>query len=136
MELEGKIIRELKLEEGTSKAGNPWKKKGWVLETLGQYPRTVKFDVFGDRALTMTFEVGKTYAVSVDAQSREWNERWYTDLTAYASRLLDVAGGQAPQPGMNPMGTPSSFQNPQNPFGPQAPATDFSASDPSEDLPF
>ena len=43
MEIEGKIIRDLPLQEGVSRAGNPWKKKEWVLETFGQYPRQVCF---------------------------------------------------------------------------------------------
>ena len=49
MEIEGKIIRDLPLQEGVSRAGNPWKKKEWVLETFGQYPRQVCFHFFGDR---------------------------------------------------------------------------------------
>lgn len=124
MELEGKIIIDLPLEEGISKAGNPWKKKSWVLETMGQFPRRVKFDVFGDRVSTLTFELNKNYIVSVDAESREFNGRWYTDLRAFSAResqpSMDAAPGTqfgqpqpaaqqgyqapaqpAPQPGIN-----------------------------------
>ena len=35
MELIGKIVQVLPLQEGVSKAGNPWKKQEYILETLG-----------------------------------------------------------------------------------------------------
>lgn len=70
MEIEGKIILDLPEEGGTSKAGNLWRKKSWVLETFGQYPRKVKFDLFGDRIDQVRLEAGKSYKVSVDAESR------------------------------------------------------------------
>lgn len=137
MEIEGKIILDIPLESGTSKAGNLWKKKCWVLETFGQYPRQVKFDVFGDRAETLKFEVGKSYAVSFDLESREWNGRWYTDVRAFNCRLIENG-----MPTQN-MGAPS-FAQPQqplpqpetNPFAPQAGGVDFAKTDESDELPF
>lgn len=115
MEIEGIVIIDLPLEEGVSqRTGNAWKKKGWVLETLGgQFPRKVKFDVFGDRVNTFNLEMGKSYAISVDVESREFNGRWYTDLRAYNYRLLDNAGVAPGQQGgyHNPVG--------QQPAGPQ-----------------
>ena len=99
MEIEGKIILDLPEEGGTSKAGNLWRKKSWVLETFGQYPRKVKFDLFGDRIDQVRLEAGKSYKVSVDAESREFNGRWYTDLRAYAAQEMgappDAAGSRA-----------------------------------------
>lgn len=151
MEIEGMIIRDLGQIEGVSKAGNPWKKHEWVLETFGQYPRKVKFTVFGERSNTVTFELGKSYAVQVDIESREFNDRWYTDVNAFAARQLEAPTGMPGTPGM-PGGQPVSqpqfggapaapaFQQPaapaapaSNPFGP---APDFSQGDSQEDLPF
>ena len=43
MEISGKIIQVLDLQQGTSKAGNAWKKQEYVLETHDTYPRN---DVF------------------------------------------------------------------------------------------
>lgn len=79
MEIEGKIILDLPEEGGTSKAGNLWRKKSWVLETFGQYPRKVKFDLFGDRIDQVRLEAGKSYKVSVDAESHEFNGRCAPD---------------------------------------------------------
>lgn len=130
---------DLPMQEGTSKAGNHWQKKEWVLETINtQYPRKVKFHVFGDRATQLNFEVGKNYSVSFDLESREFNGRWYTDVSCYAMRALDGAAPQGAQPQTNqnfpPM--PEGMQRGSS-FGaaPAAKTPDFSGDD-SDDLPF
>lgn len=132
MEIEGTIVLDLPKEGGVSKAGNNWQKKSWVLETSGQYPRKVKFDVFGDRADTMKFEIGKSYIVSVDPESREFNGRWYTDLRAYAMRLSDAPDQFAP------VQQSSQFAQPVAPAAPAAaPVDPFSGADNNtDDLPF
>lgn len=120
MEIDGKIILDLGMQSGISKAGNQWKKKEWVLETFGQYPRKVKFHVFGDKADTMNIEVGNSYTLSVDVESREFNDRWYTDISCYAVRPF-VPGG-APQPGAYPQQGYPQQGYPQQPYAPQAAA--------------
>lgn len=135
MEIEGMIIRELGLVEGVSKAGNPWKKREWVLETTGQYPRKVKFHVFGDRSDTFNLELGKSYIFSVDLESREFNDRWYTDVSAYSYRPSETGAGAQPA---NP-----SFAQPAHQQQASSPAintatfdTDLSSGGSDEDLPF
>lgn len=153
MEIEGMIIQDLGGVEGVSKAGNPWKKHEWVLETIGQFPRKVKFHVFGEKANTLVFEPGKSYAIQFDLESREFNGRWYTDVSAFAARPLETQAPVAPQyaPGtygsvqpaaQQPQAPANPYANPYgqpapatNPF-PQSPAPDFSAGDSGEDLPF
>lgn len=149
MEIEGMIIRDLGETGGTSKAGNQWIKHEWVLETMGQYPRKVKFHVFGEKSRTLTFEPGKSYVLQFDLESREFNDRWYTDVSVYAARPADhpnvqpgsqssFAGATPSGQDINPYGSPQpGFQQPQasasNPFGGTA---DFSQGDNTEDLPF
>lgn len=119
MEIEGKIILDLGMQSGMSKAGREWKKKEWVLETFGQYPKKVKFHVFGDKADTIGIEVGNSYTLSVDLESREFNDRWYTDVSCYAARPYAPAGmppqGNFPQPGVYP----PQGAYPQQPYAPQ-----------------
>ena len=43
MEISGKIIAALPEQGGTSRTGNPWKKREYVLETQETYPRKVAF---------------------------------------------------------------------------------------------
>lgn len=129
MEVEGKIILDLGTQSGVSKAGREWKKKEMVLETFGSFPKKVKFHIFGDKADTMNLEVGNSYALSFDIESREFNERWYTDISVYAARPF-VPGGNPPQgqgyPQQGGYQQPYAPQQPayapQQPYAPQAPA--------------
>ena len=149
MEIEGKIILDIPMVEGVSKAGNAWRKKEWVLETFGQYPKKVMFNVFGDRVSTLNFQLGRSYAVSVDIESREFNGRWYTDVRAYAAR--ELTEGQpmgsapmgdpmsaAPAGGYPPYGTPVAGMGgaPQGGFGGQQPTSFAPQGNDSDDLPF
>ncbi len=83
MEIKGKIIHILPLQEGVSKAGNPWKKQEYVLETLDQYPKKVCFDLFGDKADQYRAEIGDDVTLSFDIESREYNGRWFTSIRGW-----------------------------------------------------
>lgn len=146
MEIEGRIIIDLGFQSGTSKAGNPWKKREMVLETLNtQYPRKVKFHLFGDRADTIQLEVGRSYRLSVDVESREFNGRWYTDLNCYAAaesgsdtmpNYPQGGFGQPAQPAYQ-QPAPQNFQQPaQQPMaGAPSPFPPADTNE-SDDLPF
>ena len=71
MEVTGKIIVALTEMSGTSKAGNPWKKREYVLETQETYPKKVHFDFFGERADQSPLAVGDVVRLSFDIESRE-----------------------------------------------------------------
>lgn len=83
MELTGKIIASLPLESGTSKSGTPWQKKTFVIETEGQYPKKVAFTLFGEKVTQHATPVGDTVTVQFDLESREYNDRWYTEARAF-----------------------------------------------------
>ena len=144
MDFQGKVIQFLGETTGTSKAGKPWKKKEWVVETLSQYPRKVKIQCFGDRSDAINLEPGKDYTLYVDLESREFNGRWYTDVSLF--RADEIAGGQ-----QGPFQQPSQqfqpgYQAPQQSYGAPygTPASSFPGSqsfeaapdDSDEDLPF
>ncbi len=92
MDIEGKVIIDLPLQEGISKAGNPWKKKEWVFETFGNFPKKIKIYLFGDRVNNIPLEIGKCYLFSIDIESREFQGRWYTDVSCYAAREITGPG--------------------------------------------
>ena len=48
MEITGKIIRVLPEKSGQSARGG-WRKQEYILETQGQYPKTVCFMAWGDK---------------------------------------------------------------------------------------
>ena len=117
MEVQGKIIQKLPLQEGTSKAGNAWRKQVYILETLENYPKKVAFDFFGDRInqYDSICEVGATITLSYDIESREFNGRWYTDIRGWKAERYDPSAAPAP-------GAPAAGQQPyaQQPY-PQQP---------------
>lgn len=143
MELIGKIVQVLPLQSGTSKAGNPWQKQEYILETLGtQYPRKVCFNLFGDNVNKFPLQVGQEVTVSIDVESREFNGRWYTDVRAWnvvqGIQLPGVAAPapaayNAPQPSAPGAPVASGVPAPPAPAAPAAPAGSVGAAD---DLPF
>ncbi|WP_299354966.1 DUF3127 domain-containing protein [uncultured Porphyromonas sp.] len=144
MELIGKIIQILPLQEGVSKAGNPWKKQEYILETLGtQYPRKVCFNLFGDNVDKFPMQVGQDVTVSIDIESREFNGRWYTDVRAW-NVLNGVQLAGAPAPGFAAAPTqpaapaPGFASAPAQPAPQAAPAQPSPAAipTPADDLPF
>ncbi|MDE6526813.1 MAG: DUF3127 domain-containing protein [Muribaculaceae bacterium] len=98
MEIKGKIIHALTEVSGTSKAGNLWKKKEYVLEnTDGQFPRKVAFTCFGDNADKINLQVGQTATIYFDIESREWNGKWFTDIRCWRADV-EPEGAAAPAP--------------------------------------
>ena len=78
MEIKGKIVQILPLQGGQTKAGGEWKKQEYILETEGQYPKKVCFNLWGDRIEQYPVVEGEEVTVSFDLDSREFNGRWYT----------------------------------------------------------
>jgi hypothetical protein len=82
MEINGKIIALLPAQSGQGKNGT-WKKQEYILETTGQYPKKVCFAVWGDKIDQFNVKPGDSVEVSFDVESREYNQRWYTELKAW-----------------------------------------------------
>lgn len=96
MEVIGKIIVDLPMQSGTSKTGNAWKKKEYVLEnTDGQFPRKIAFTCFGDNADKINLQIGQVATIYFDIESREYNGRWYTDIRAWRADV-EQPGAAAP----------------------------------------
>ena len=82
MEITGKIIEILPEKSGQS-ANGEWRKQEYVLETETSYPKKICFVVWGDKIELFNLKKGESVEVSVDLESREYNERWYTDVKAW-----------------------------------------------------
>jgi hypothetical protein len=142
MNVIGKIIVALPEMSGQSKAGNQWKKREYVLETLENYPRKIHFDFFGEKADQFPLQVGQVINLSFDIESREYNGRWYTSIRGWKAEDAP-AGMPAGMPGAAPMADPygapmappAGYGAPSNlgAFPPPPATVDPGASD---DLPF
>lgn len=127
MEITGRIILALPEISGTSKAGNPWKKREYVLETQETYPKKVHFDFFGERADQYPLNVGDNVRLSFDIESREYNGRWFTS----------IRGWKAEKTVVNPQQESVSAPIPVSNAVPASPMPDFSQNEgENDDLPF
>ena len=90
MEVSGKIIAILPEATGQGKNGM-WRSRDAVLETEGQYPKKVVFNLFGDFIDKFPFAIDNIVTVHFDIDSREYNGRWYPSIKAWK---VDVQGGQ------------------------------------------
>ncbi len=145
MEITGKLIQLLPEVSGESARG-PWVKGGFVIETEGDYPRKVAFVAFGEERVAMakSIPMGSLVQVTFNAESREFNERWYTDLRA--SRIQPFVPGQMPAAatGYAWQGAAPAAAQPTAPAQPAAApaepanfaAAPQMASSPDDDLPF
>ena len=83
LEISGKVIQVLPEQTGTGKNGQ-WVKQEFIIETQEQYARKICFSAWGEKASTVkNLKPGTIVNVSFNAESREFNGRWYTDLRAW-----------------------------------------------------
>lgn len=94
LEITGKVVRVLPEQSGRSaKTGNDWKKGGFIIETESNFPKKVCFTAWGDLTSQInSLQAGQNVKVSFDVESREFNERWYTDLKAWKIDSADNTG--------------------------------------------
>lgn len=104
MDLTAKIVQVLAPITGQGKNGE-WRKQNIILETDGMYPKKVCVTIWGDKISESVLKENTMVTVSFDAESREYNGNWYTDLRAWrvepAGEGMPVAAGQlqgAPTP--------------------------------------
>ena len=108
-------------------------KQELIIETLEQFPKKVCLMCWGDRVNDAnSFFVGQTIKAQIRIESREFNGKWYTDVTAFRLELDQPVAqqpvGQMPQ-------QPNQMQ--QQPLPPMPPMNDeYFASDNGDDLPF
>ena len=119
LEVEGKIVRKLPVQQGQSARG-PWSRQDFIVEYQeGNYPSQVCFDVWGEDKVhdLEKYQIGDTVKISFNLSSREYNGRWYNDIRAWR---IEPVGNNAPAPA-----------------APAAPAVEVpSGDDSTEDLPF
>ncbi|HLR89626.1 MAG TPA: DUF3127 domain-containing protein [Balneolaceae bacterium] len=94
IKLSGKVVQILNEQGGEGKNG-PWRKRDFILEIPGKYPRKVCITQWGDQIDKNPVEQGAVVTVSVDIQSREYRGNWYTDVKAWR---VERAEDSRPEP--------------------------------------
>ena len=94
LQITGKVISLLEEKSGTGQNGE-WRHQDFVLETSGEYPKKICIGQWGDKIDELGVTVGETLTAHINLRSREYNDRWYTDVTAWrVEREGQVATGR------------------------------------------
>lgn len=115
MEITGKIVQILPEETGEGKNG-PWKKQNFILETQEQYPKKVCITVWGDKVNLQNFGENEIVTASINIESREYNNRWYTDVKAWRVIKADAGAESPPDYGNIPPETKPPLESEDGPM--------------------
>lgn len=102
MNVKGRVLLVLPEQTGTSAKG-AWKKKEFVIETAGQYPKKIHLTLFGKAADAIHPRVGDEMDCSIDISSREYNGRWYTEINCYKAEGFTGNLGTKPAEPQHPI---------------------------------
>ncbi len=94
MELAGKLVQTLSIVTGTSAKGE-WKKQEFIIETAEQYPRKICIVAWKDKVDEVNaLEIGETITCHINIESKEHNNSWFTNITAWK---IEKGGGNEAQ---------------------------------------
>lgn len=85
LEITGKVIAVLPEQSGTSAGGKSWTKQDFVIETEDQYPKKIACTAFGEKVVPIASKltIGQEITVHINIESREFNEKWFTNVSAW-----------------------------------------------------
>lgn len=124
MELKGRITHVLPEQSGEGRNG-PWRKKEYVIEMPGNFPKSVCFEIWGNNIDAFNIQQGEEITASIDLESREYNGRWYTNVKAWRVTREQAASSA---PVSAPPKVDSSWPSPDDEIS--TPSEEF------DDLPF
>ena len=81
-QITGTITAKLELQTGEGQKGT-WRKQTYILNTGGNHPKDIAFDVWGDKIESFAIRNGDQVTVTIDIASREYNGKWYTNIGAW-----------------------------------------------------
>lgn len=94
METKARLTQITNASEGTSAKG-AWRKATAIFETQEQYPKTIAVDFFNAKLDEVTkIPLGTVCTVKFDISSREFNGKWYTNLSGFG---IEPQAQQQPQ---------------------------------------
>ncbi len=97
--VKGKVHSILPEQKGTSARGE-WKKQDFVVETTDdQFPRKICFTLFNDKTSSLEkIEPNMEVEVSFSIESREYNQKWFTNVNAFRIEKVTSENPQAITP--------------------------------------
>lgn len=130
LELTGRINKIFPEVSGQGKTGNSWIKQEFLIETQDQFPKKVLVAAWGNVIDTLRqFSEGQEVKVSINLESREYNQRYYTDVKAWRIEASN-GGGNSGGSNYSKPASSNSYGNQSSPNVVEAPAPQ------ADDLPF
>lgn len=111
MNFKGIITAAMPVASGTSKNGKEWKRASYILQydnSNEQYPKSVLFDVMGDKIEQLNIKQGVEYEIEIDFTTREYNGRTYMSASCWKATPT-----QQPQQAPAQQGWEQMYQQPQ-----------------------
>lgn len=138
MEIKGKIYHVGSIESGKSeRTGNEWQRQNFVVEVqTGNFYKKISLNIMGAslERFGHLIEKGKTVNVSFDINAKEYNGRWYNELTVWLITEDNTEANKAATTVHTSDGkTVESGQTETSPFPPM---TDDNGTPIDEQLPF
>jgi hypothetical protein len=97
LELTGKLVKILPEITGQGKNGT-WMKQEFIVETFDQYPKKICLSAWGDKVADLKqYAPGDVLKLSLNLESREYNDRWFTEARAWRIETGDEGSANAPQ---------------------------------------
>jgi len=82
MTIQGTIKKILPVESGVSN-GNTWKNQLIIIEQGGEYPKQIAVKINPEKVDINQFAEGESITAHINIESREYNDRFYTDVKAW-----------------------------------------------------
>ena len=116
MDFTGKIIFALPAKSGLKKNGESWKSQEFV-NTEGQYPKKMCFNVFGDDKIkSFDIKLGEELKVSFDIDAKQWQDRWFNSINAWKVEKVGAPSNNAIQSNPDTATSPKNGDDSSLPF--------------------
>jgi len=76
-------IKQIKPVESGVSNGNTWKNQLVIINQGGEYPKTVAVKINPEKVSINEFVEGEQVTAHINIESREYNDRFYTDVKAW-----------------------------------------------------
>lgn len=116
--IKGKVVSNLGVQKGTSKAGKDWSKATLIVEYGdSQYPKRVALDNLKNAEEFAKLAVGTEGVFHIEVESREFNGRWYTSVNCWKWETTQQPQQAPAQQGyQQPQAQPQTAQDDGFPF--------------------
>ena len=126
----GELVKILPEQSGESARGT-WKKCNFIIKTREKYSKSICIVAWGDKINDLNvFKPGDIVNVHFNLESREYNERWYTDV-----KMWKIDSGSIAEDQIQPQDQTQNQQN-QAILHPADSNLQAPPEDNSDDLPF